>query len=494
MRLSSELWDTKSRAVVVAIVVAVLLLSSLTIDLVPRFHFGDSAVFIRTGQRDYIPDNRSWTYGLTASWTLRSTAQLVALPLAQIFLSWTAFAVLAMVVTVSTNIQFPLTALFLLAGCLEPLGYYWSRSFMSDSPAQSLFVLLSAVLLSRFRLVFRFFLVLIAGFALISLRVVYFPAVATALAAAVAWQFWIVRRTQKKNDPVFRTATDSAVGSWSIALAAIIAANLTYAYSNTYMTRGRTLSTNIGDMAFLVGALSPLMTDELDKTPLTSKERTTVISLTYKNRISNTFNPNGLVPMIRRHFSSNEGARPVMRYLVLESIRQHPIMLAELVLRQWMDYLNPLLVLRNQRAGFLSGAVPGYPNAPSIVLPDSVIRIFEAWNVRPAPTPNLPSRPSAALWYLEMGGGIWSLILSYYATFSVFCLIAVPKKDRTAFLIFVNSFAFLYMATIAFGANQLVTRYLLPLDVPLLCTVAVLVSARRRIPPLASVEQMTVTT
>jgi hypothetical protein len=50
------------------------------------------------------------------------------------------------------------------------------------------------------------------------------------------------------------------------------------------------------------------------------------------------------------------------------------------------------------------------------------------------------------------------------------------------------------MATIALGANQLVTRYLLPLDVPLLYTVAVLVSTRRRMPRLASGEQAAVTT
>jgi hypothetical protein len=84
-----------------------------------------------------------------------------------------------------------------------------------------------------------------------------------------------------------------------------------------------------------------------------------------------------------------------------------------------------------------------------------------------------------ALFYLEEVGGIWSLILAWYATFSFICILIVPGNHRSAFLIFINSFAFFYMATIAFGANQMVTRYLLPLDLPLIYTSAIAVDCRR---------------
>jgi len=191
--------------------------------------------------------------------------------------------------------------------------------------------------------------------------------------------------------------------------------------------------------------------------------------------VSNLWDPKGLVPTIRRHFSSTEAARPVMRSLVLRAIRHHPMGLAELVFRQWLDYLDVPLVLSDQRQGWLSGAAPlGNP----VILPAPVIHIFQEWKIRPLPSRDAPTRPSPALWYLDWVGGVWSLVLSYYATFSVLIIFLVPRNSRTALLVFANSFALLYMGTIAFGGVTWATRFLLPLNAPLLYTAAVLIRAR----------------
>lgn len=461
----------RTYAASILVLLAILLLS-LAIDLTPRFHMTDSAVYILTRYPGFIPDNRSWTYGLVAGWLLRTTRFLGSVALTQIIASWVAFTVFAFAVARRANVRSPLLLVIPFIGMFEPLGFYWSRSIMTDSSAQSALVLLFALLLLPLGTPLLFVFVFLASFALISLRVIYFPALAIASVITILWLFWVWGRNREI------VASRHAALRWVAILAAIALADLGYACANTYMTRARELSTNIGDMEFLVGALSPLMGTDLEKTPLTAAEREILLPLTYDNRIGNTFSPRGLVMLIRRHFSSSESARPAMQTLVLDSIKQHPLGLAELVLRQWGDYLNPFWVVPIQHEGALTGAVLQLPNDPRVVLPNSVIRALRMWKVKPFARADLPMRPSAALTYLEVCSGIWSLILAYCATLSPLCLPLVPARHRSAPLVFITGFAFLYMATIAFGANQMVARYLLPLDVPVVFAAAFAVSSR----------------
>jgi len=440
---------------------ATCFLLSLIIDPVPRFHLEDSADFLLPG----FSRVRSWTYGTAISFLISATGRLASVPVAQIILTWCSFAAFLTAVTRATYLKCPLLFVFLVVGCCEPLAYYWSHAIMADSVARAAFALVCAVLLMPLRPRLRFALVFLAALVLISFRVVYFPALAAAAAVAVAWQIW-----RRRNDAVFRP----------VALAAILSANLGYACANTLVTQSRVLSTNISDMDFLVGALSPLMGDELGNTPLTPAERSRLLPLVYENRLGNTFNPHGLVPLILSHFSSIEKARLLMRQLVVDSVRRHPAGFVRLVLRQWGDYLNPVLVIRSQEAGRMSGAVAAFRNDRSVILPDSVVAVLRQWHVRPAANPDLPSQASPALTYLEEAGGVWSLVLAYYATFSLLFVAAMPARCRTPFLVFINSFAFLYLMSIAIGANELVSRYLLPLDVPLAYTIAVALDCARR--------------
>ena len=478
MSLFSDRWKAFA-PIAVAVAVAGILLSSLVIDLTPRFHFGDSGVFILAGHGDFIPDNRSWTYGFALGSLLRATGWIVSLPLAQIVLSWAAFGLFAGSVARSLGLRWS-APLIVLAGACEPLSYYWSRSFMADSPAQSFFVLFCAALVAPLPLGFQVPLLLVIGCVLISLRVVYFPAVAIALVLTALWH--IATAGQARGTCVVGRG-DSTTGRWLAAAAAIVAANLIYAGLNTYETHGRVFSTNIGDMEFMVSAFSPLMADELDKTPLTASERASLVPLTYRNRVPAMFASNGIVATIGRHFSSDETARPALRRLLLESIRDHPLEAAGLVLRQWSDYLNPMLVLDAHRKGWLSGAVAASPHDTRMILPRAVIRDFADWKIRTAP--DMVTRASPALWYFERVGGFWALGLAWYATFAFVPVFMAARKKRSPFLVFAGCFAFLYMATVACGANQTVTRYLLPLDVPLFYTVAVFAkqwSWRRAVP------------
>ena len=244
--------DTSVTAPIVAVVVLAVFAASLMVDLVPRFHLGDSVTFMVTRLGGFIPDNRSWLYGLALGWLERATGALNAVALAQIVLSWAAIAAFTAAAASALNLPRPWAALMLVVCALEPLTYFWSRSFMADSAAQSVFVLLCAVLLTRTGGVARFALVFAIGFLLIALRVLYFPALAVGLVAATAWQAWRCRRLGLRG-----AAADPDLRRWAISALAIVTANFAYAGANMEMTSARSLSTNVGGMAFLVAAFRP---------------------------------------------------------------------------------------------------------------------------------------------------------------------------------------------------------------------------------------------
>lgn len=469
--------DTSATHVLAVMLLVAGFVLSVWIDLAPRFHLEDSVDFILDGESG-ISRVRSWTYGLFVNWLVRTSGELVSVPLCQAVVLWTAMTTFAIAVTRTIRPGFPIAPLLVIAACCEPLAYYWSHAIMADSFAVAAFAVFCAALLLPLRPRLRTLMVFATAFALISFRLVYFPPLLEAAGITFAWTLWRMRRTRDGKDAVSGIALHKASRAWLGILGAIVVADFSYACANTLVTQSRTLSSDIADMEFLVGALSPLMGDELDLTPLTPGERAVLIPLAYKNRVANTFGDHGLVPLITSHFSSMEKARPALQRLVLECIRRHPAGIAGLVVRQWLDYLDPVLVIRSQRAGVLTGAVPTRLNDPQVVLPDKVVAALRKWNVMPPATRDLPSQPSPALSYVEAFGGTWSLVLAYFATLSVFFVLIFPKTARTDFLIFVNSFAFLYILTIMLGANQMVTRYLLPLDVPLLYTVVALITGR----------------
>lgn len=458
------------------------LLISLIIDVAPRFHMGDSGAYIATQWGANLPEERSWTYGLILGWVTRATGQLFAMPLLQILLSWAAFAFFAMTLARALGLQRRLALVLVAIGCLEPLGYYWSRAFMSDSLAQSAFVFLCGVLLLRCRLAIRFALVFVAGFVLVSFRIVYFPAVVLALIATTVWGAWKERKSLCDPEVGGRPTSDPlSTRSWGVAAVAFLCADLTYAAVNTQLTHAHRLTTNIAAMQFLAGALSPLGRDQLDCTPLTPAERDALAPLTYENRNAAEFASNGLVPLIRGHFNSTEAARPTMQRFVVNVIIHHPVGVAGLVVRQWSEFLNPVLVWTYHRRGWWSGAVVhGQPNE----LSDSVIQTFERWKVKPTPSADLPARNSPSLWYFKRVGGLWSLALALCATLSCAVMFIVPRSGRSCFLVFSTVFSVIYMGEISLSANDMISRYLLPISAPLFCVISVLIKFGVQ-PPMA---------
>ena len=469
----------RSRKIAAYWLLAGVLLASLLVDLSPRFHLGDSATYLHTRVPGFLPLNRSWTYGMVVSWLEPATGWLNSAALVQIFLSWGAYAFFAIALTGALGLRRGAALAVIAVGALEPSGFYWARAFMSDSPAQSAFVFLCGALLLRCSLRLRFGLVFAAGFVLISLRTLYFPAAFVALLAAAAWTASCARRDLKRGPAQGSDISD--VRGWVVAAVAFLCANLAYATVNTLATRCHTFTSNMGDMEYLAAAASPLGADQLSSTPLTSTERAALLPLIYENRNGQLFSQNGLVPLIRGHYGSGyratEAARPAMRRFVLAAIVRHPIGLIGLVLRQWRDYLNPTLVLSYHASGWWSGAVAHWQDN---ALPRDVLQVFGEWRVKPKPTADLPARRSFALSYFEIAGGVWSLTLALYATLAPLAVARVPGAYRSGFLLFSAVFSLLYMASLALSADELVTRYLLPLAPPMVYTGAVLLLASRR--------------
>lgn len=455
-----------------------VLLASLLVDLTPRFHLEDSAAYLSTQLYAYLPQDRAWTYGLAISALEKATGWFRSVALAQVLLSWAAYAFFGFAMTRALELPRRLAFVVVAIGALEPLGYYWSRAFMSDSPAQSAFVFLCGVLLLRCEAALRFILVFVAGFILISLRTIYFLPVLCAMLAAAEWSLWCAWRDRRSGS----ARAFCAVRGWGVAALALLCANLGYAAVNALTTRSITLATNVADAQYLMAVVSPLAGDRLDSTPLTKEERSALPRLTYTNRNTQLYDPHGLVSVFRGHYGKPgtgeyDAARPAMQQFVADVVSHHPFGFAYLVLRQWGEYLDAPKVLSYHRKGWWSGTVAvGQAN----VLTDGLVQQFADWAVKPVPGPDYPSKKSFGLSYFKIAGGVWSFVSALYGSLAIVALGLMPSRSRSPFLVFASAFSLLYMGVLGIAADGLITRYLMPLTPVLIYTSVVSVLALRR--------------
>jgi hypothetical protein len=149
-------------------------------DDTPRFFFGDSASYLATRWHAYLPDDRSWLYGLTIHFLMRMTDSLSSALLVQGALYAAALSCLATVLARQTHTRW-VGFLFCVVGALDPLAVYYVRNILTDVPAASIFffVLLGfhqALFAERFaRAFFAAGFVFVAGVVLLMLRMAYLP-------------------------------------------------------------------------------------------------------------------------------------------------------------------------------------------------------------------------------------------------------------------------------------------------------------------------------
>jgi hypothetical protein len=120
--------------VLLALAAVAIRCAILALDHRPRFFLGDSESYLETAFGRWIPNDRSWIYGLAINALFRLTRSLTSLfmlqSLASAVLCWTV-AALSRLAGVRTWVAW----LSLLVLSLDPLLLYYDRSIMTDAPA-----------------------------------------------------------------------------------------------------------------------------------------------------------------------------------------------------------------------------------------------------------------------------------------------------------------------------------------------------------------------
>jgi hypothetical protein len=175
------------------------------------------------------------------------------------------------------------------------------------------------------------------------------------------------------------------------------------------------------------------------------------------------------------YYGSYEAAAPAYRRLMHGAVFDRPLDFLALMARSWSDYINPDRVLLYHREMRLTGAT-GFGNPDT--LPATLIARLEGWGIWQHLDPNMPQVTSLGLRYYALAGGYWALLVALHATLAIPVYFALPRRKRHDAVLVILLFAFAYMAMIAMTTNELVTRYLMPLDIPLLVTLGALFGRR----------------
>jgi hypothetical protein len=456
----------RSQSWLFAFGVAAVLAVSLALDVTPRYALGDSASYLSTRLWDQLPDDRSWTYGLLISKAVRMTRRLSVIPVSQVLLGWACACVFARALTGFCGVAAGWGVLVVAVLVLNPLDFYWARAVMSDTPAMGAFLLLVSVLLWRPRLAFLLPAVFVLSFILAGLRIVYLPPLVLGFAATALVWGWQIRGAQGEQR---RAVRDVALRHAALTVV-VLAAYGGFAVWNARMLHRPDISANHAAQRFLVSAWSPVMAGPAQALDLPPAEKAALVPFTYDARLAQAFAPTGLGETLARRYGGYRNAGPAYDKLIRAAVLDDPEAFARLIVHSWSDYLNPALVLQYHHERRLSGTTTY--KAPNALEP-GLLDMLRGWGVRSTLAPELPQVLSNGLEYYAGAGAYWALLLALYATLALVVLGSLPDEAMSPELSVLTVFAFASIGLIAFTSNELVTRYLMPLAVPLIVTAAV---------------------
>jgi hypothetical protein len=451
----------------IALVVTLAAVFSITLDSQIRFHLGDSNSFLMTSWTGWKPHDRPWIYGLLSSALPRLVGDLSFLPKVQVLATAVAGLGLALAMQARSHVGPLPAALIPLLMVFEPLSFWWARAVMSDSLATALFTLtLAAAIWPNLPSPLRFSLVVAFAVATFFLRSVLVPPVvvggATYALACLLLGRWF---------PPLQAACREA---FVVALAFLAAAGM-FAFLNSHLLQQPKVALNHGSSRFLLSSVSPLLAGREAELPLPAESKAHLPPLDRAHRIHQAFVSEGLYEQLAAVYGA-EGAEEQGRRLVVQALLFDPLRTLGLAATNWTEFLDPRHAWAYHRAARFSGAVPY--NQPA-ELPEALIGRLDQLAVWQSVRPDLPSRPSPALWWFRWGGGVSSLILAWGATLAPLLVAFTPLRRRPeAWLMALIPFA--SMGFLAVTVNAYVTRYLISVLPPLACLLALALAARTR--------------
>ena len=454
-----------------AMVVALIKLAQGWVDATPLFFFGDSQTYIHAAVDGIIPICRSFTYG----WLIRGTALLPGdvhgLVVAQIVAGGVTAWLVGWMLLRYGRVRPGIALAASVIAAFEPLGLLHERLVMAETFT---LLLVAVTLLAGLAYMERPRLwlllgVVTAGFAVISLRLVYLPLMTLLPLFLIGLMIWIHRASSGAYDRI------CWLGHLAAALMLSLLLHMTYrAYVGKHFG-GRPAYQHM-DGLMLLGAWTPLLLpSDTDDPRVADVIRRQAIDpvlplFNHRNREAQIWVTEGLVErMVRdaydgKRVEANAEARRIVRVI----LKRDPVGILQLGATTWLDYVTDLPFLR-QRLVVEQGF--GLPLEPAFktMLQDRFR--FDGTTSHEALTPARVVHRAGARWYQFLA---LSPILVVVGVF-------VGGADRRPMWLLLSYMSLALMMITCLTAPLAVVRYLHPISLTALISLGLLIDECRRV-------------
>ncbi len=366
-----------------SLVAAVVKTVVLLIDHVPRFFFGDSESYLGTELHGYIPDDRSWLYGVAVNPLIDWANSLQVLLVIQTVAGALACGIVGSLLVSPFGAPQRRASIVAAVLAAEPLGLWYERSVLTETLgglAWLVAVAMAVHVLVRPRLDLALAAAL-AGTLAIALRSAFIlPVVTLALAGGVI-AVARLRRRQRRAALIAAMLPLAIIGG--IAAVASITGSLT----------DSSATLNPRDGYLLLGVVAPMLEEEdFNGLPVDGGQLLWTSGHEMRRlRNAQLYLSFGLLPRLERELGDRDLVSEAASRVARRAIRRDPVGFAALMLRQAVEYADP---------GQASGRFEVWAGLDNEIEPKPRARLVELTGS--SPPPDAPMRQSVVRSWLEV--------------------------------------------------------------------------------------------
>ena len=459
-----------------ALIFAIKLLL-LWLDSTPKLYMGDSSSYIHTALTGSIPSDRSYFYGYLVRWLAVWPHSFGPLLLSQMLVSAVTAIVFALICSRFFRMSNRLSFFFGLMCALDPCQLVWERYVMTESFSLLVYVLVlywSLAYLRDRRLwqlaVVQALSVLLIGFRMSFLPVVQACTILLPLIAFARCAFPALRKRSEAPAPEGGVLTTGLMHV-AASIAMMFVMHGAYKYANGWLSKREPAylhdsGTHLA--AVWAPALEPSdATDSRFRDLIANGDQFKIDDLRLRN--AQHFGEGFLIDRWRKIEKNRRKRDRIARETAINALRRRPLQIAGLALKTYMGYWGIASIQSYAREDLGVGE-----------LTDEQVKVLLE-KFRFTTVKLLPAQPFSLLQQYYLGGWPYYFIV---VVSPLICAVATWVSRQRAFVFLLFTHASILMVVITALSPQASVRYLQPVSMLTLLSIAICVDwlARRARP------------
>ncbi len=319
----------------------------LLVDPHPKLVLGDSATYLHTALRGAIPPDRSFLYGYVIRWLCLPTQSLTPLLVVQAFLGAGTAILVALICRSIFGLSFQLSSLFGFLCAIDPLQLLWQRYIMTETISLFLYalMLLFALLYLKERRLWLLGASLGVSVLLISFRMSYLLVVQATAVLLPIMAFWPeIRAASRKALPVSRRRATVRLACVHLVFSLVLVLALLEGYRelNGHLARCRPAFLHAAGFT-LLATWAPALEPRDSPDPRLSRliaegSRFKLKDIRY--RPLQRYIPGYLIKQWEQIEPNSDLAEGVAKKTAMRALFRHPLAVAELGVNTFLSFWN----------------------------------------------------------------------------------------------------------------------------------------------------------